>query len=184
MKNSLSDRIKVAMQGPPNISGVALAKACGVAAASVSDWRSGKTKTMEAEHLLNAAECLRVREKWLAKGIGPMREDGATRHDGPSLLAGVEIKQPKLATTPAANLSALSDDALRLAQWLDGITDPVQHFRAYTECMALITVRLDRVEQSAGHAPTAPTAASGAKCPDQPVADRTPVMPGTDHPSR
>ena len=43
------------MLGPQKITGVALAKACGVSPASVSDWLSGKSKTMEASHLLAAA---------------------------------------------------------------------------------------------------------------------------------
>ena len=80
MTNSLSERIKEAMKGPPKISGVALAEACSVAAASVSDWRSGKTQTIEGSNLLKAAEFLGVRAKWLAEGLGPMRDTVFASH--------------------------------------------------------------------------------------------------------
>lgn len=63
------------MDGPPKVTGKALATACGVKPPSVSDWLSGKSKTMVGQNLIAAAEFLRVRPKWLAEGVGPMRLD-------------------------------------------------------------------------------------------------------------
>lgn len=74
--STLKDRLKVVMDGPPKISQAALARACKVTAPSVNDWRSGKTKTLEGENLLRAADFLRVNPQWLATGKGPMRLDG------------------------------------------------------------------------------------------------------------
>lgn len=66
MKTTLADRLKEAMQGPPKVTGQALAKACGIKPPSVSDWLSGNTKRMDGVNLIHAAECLRVNPKWLA----------------------------------------------------------------------------------------------------------------------
>jgi hypothetical protein len=41
----------------------------------VSDWCSGRTKTIEGSNLVAAAEFLKVRAKWLSDGVGPMRDD-------------------------------------------------------------------------------------------------------------
>ena len=72
---TLAERLKEAMAGPPKVSGVALAAACGVKPPSVSGWRTGDSKTLEGKNLLAAADKLGVRAKWLADGTGPMRPD-------------------------------------------------------------------------------------------------------------
>lgn len=89
MSTTLSERIKLAMKGPPKVSGVQLARACVVSGASVSDWKTGKTKSIEGANLTKAAECLKVRAKWLAEGVGPMRDTVFPQH---------QISEP----TPAA----------------------------------------------------------------------------------
>lgn len=71
---ALQERLKKAMAGPPRVSQVALARACGIRAPSVNDWLSGKTKTIEGRNLLLAAKFLKVLPMWLATGKGPMRE--------------------------------------------------------------------------------------------------------------
>ena len=71
--SALQDRLKIAMSGPPKVSQVALARACGIRAPSVNDWLSGKTKTIEGRNLLLAANFLKVLPMWLATGQGPMR---------------------------------------------------------------------------------------------------------------
>ena len=50
-----------------------LAKACGVAPASVTQWISGQTKGMKPENLFAAADFLGIEPRWLATGEGPMR---------------------------------------------------------------------------------------------------------------
>lgn len=72
--STLQERLRQIMAGPPKISQAALARACGITAPSVNDWLSGKTKTIEGQNLLLAAEFLGVSPKWLATGRGPARK--------------------------------------------------------------------------------------------------------------
>lgn len=71
---TLQERLKLAMAGPPKVTQAALARACGIRAPSVNDWISGKTKTIEGQNLLIAADFLKVLPMWLATGKGPMRK--------------------------------------------------------------------------------------------------------------
>ncbi|NWA68063.1 helix-turn-helix transcriptional regulator [Pseudomonas reactans] len=71
---TLQERLKLAMAGPPKVTQAALARACGIRAPSVNDWISGKTKTIEGENLLIAADYLKVLPMWLATGKGAMRK--------------------------------------------------------------------------------------------------------------
>lgn len=75
--NNLADRLKYAMEilPPKKIKGVELARAVGVKPPSVSDWLSGKSKTMEGENLLKASKFLGVSANWLASGTGNPKED-------------------------------------------------------------------------------------------------------------
>lgn len=69
---TLAERLRHAMEvlPPKKIKGVDLARAVGVKPPSVSDWLSGKSKTMEGENLLKAAKYLGVSPIWLATGKG------------------------------------------------------------------------------------------------------------------
>ncbi len=79
---TLQERLKLAMAGPPKVTQAALARACGIRAPSVNDWTSGKTKTIEGQNLLIAADFLKVLPMWLATGKGPMRKgSGGTQPD-------------------------------------------------------------------------------------------------------
>lgn len=75
MNTTLQERLALAMAGPPKIKQVELAAACGIRAPSVNDWLTGKSKRMDGVHLIKASEFLGVRPKWLALGVGPMKED-------------------------------------------------------------------------------------------------------------
>ncbi|HEM7310211.1 XRE family transcriptional regulator [Acinetobacter baumannii] len=70
--NTLAERLRYAMEvlPPKKIKGVDLARAVGVKPPSVSDWLSGKSKTMEGENLLKASKFLGVNPNWLATGNG------------------------------------------------------------------------------------------------------------------
>ncbi|WP_151749138.1 helix-turn-helix domain-containing protein, partial [Acinetobacter oleivorans] len=74
--NTLAERLRYAMEvlPPKKIKGVDLARAVGVKPPSVSDWLSGKSKTMEGENLLRASKFLKVNPAWLASGIGDIQE--------------------------------------------------------------------------------------------------------------
>lgn len=73
--NTLAERLRHAMEvlPPKKIKGVELARAVGVKPPSVSDWLSGKSKTMEGENLLRAAKFLKVNPTWLASGTGEIQ---------------------------------------------------------------------------------------------------------------
>jgi phage repressor protein C with HTH and peptisase S24 domain len=77
MKSTLADRMRLALAGPPKKTQKALADACGIKPPSVNGWVSGESKTIEGANLLKAAAFLGVSAKWLAEGVGPMR-DGAS----------------------------------------------------------------------------------------------------------
>lgn len=83
---TLAERLKYAMEVLPSkkIKGVELARAVGVKPPSVSDWLSGKSKTMEGENLLRAAKHLNVNPVWLATGGGEIKTD---QKNNPSNLA-------------------------------------------------------------------------------------------------
>lgn len=71
--STLQERLRQIMAGPPKVSQAALARACKVKPPSVHDWLSGKTKTIEGQNLLAAADFLRVSPTWLATGKGSMK---------------------------------------------------------------------------------------------------------------
>ena len=81
--NTLADRVRLALQ-KVNATQADLAAACQIKPPSVSDWMTGKTKSLKGRSLIKAAKFLRVRDLWLSDGIGPMRsaDDG----DGPMRL--------------------------------------------------------------------------------------------------
>lgn len=72
---SLADRITLALKGPPKRSQAALARACKISPAAVSEWVLGKTVKIEAANLLAAARFLGVSPEWLASGKGPMCDE-------------------------------------------------------------------------------------------------------------
>ncbi|MFW1865534.1 LexA family transcriptional regulator [Acinetobacter baumannii] len=75
--NTLAERLRYAMEvlPPKKIKGVELARAVGVKPPSVSDWLSGKSKTMEGENLLRASKFLNVNPSWLASGTGEIQSN-------------------------------------------------------------------------------------------------------------
>ena len=97
------------MKGPPEVTGAELARACGVKPASVSNWLSGDSKTMEASNLLAAARRCNVGPDWLATGVGPQKA-GANPFT-PEL-------QMRLATCTPAEARKL-ENALRLTLDMD-----------------------------------------------------------------
>ncbi|SOS36021.1 phage repressor protein [Pseudomonas syringae group genomosp. 3] len=92
--STLKERLALAMAGPPKVSQAALARACGISAPSVNDWVSGKTKTIEGENLLLAAELLKVAPMWLATGKGRMRKMGAEEASPGQMETNVEPGPP------------------------------------------------------------------------------------------
>ena len=85
--STLRERLALALAKKRSGSQAELARACGVASASVADWFSGQTKTLKAGSLLAAARYLRVRPEWLQTGAGTMH----TEQDAPT---GVLVREP------------------------------------------------------------------------------------------
>jgi transcriptional regulator with XRE-family HTH domain len=76
---SLGDRLKQLGAEKKRGWQAALARHCGVKPPSVADWLSGKSKSLEGENLLRAAEFFNVNPEWLANGKGvKWRGDAAT----------------------------------------------------------------------------------------------------------
>ena len=75
---TLSERLRHALDGPPRITQKALADACGIKPPSVNDWLSGETKMLDAVNLLAACKLLKVNPKWLATGVGAVRDQAST----------------------------------------------------------------------------------------------------------
>jgi hypothetical protein len=86
--DSLNARLRAAMSGPPKVTQAALAKACGVRQPSVSDWLSGRTRSLDSNHLIAASRFLRVSPEWLATGRGEMRSGEGRAKNSPSGLGG------------------------------------------------------------------------------------------------
>ena len=93
MKTTLGERVKLALEGPPKRSQVALAKAAGVHPVSVNDWVHDRTQRIEGAHLLSAAAFLGVSPKWLAQGVGPMRSAPGNEEIGALNESAVEVDE-------------------------------------------------------------------------------------------
>lgn len=72
--STLKERLREALAAA-GINQSELAAKVGISRASVSDWFTGATKTIEGANLTKAAEALRVDARWLATGDGPLRAE-------------------------------------------------------------------------------------------------------------
>ena len=108
--NTFSQRLIAAMDGPPKVTQVALAKACGVSQPTVNDWRSGKSQSMGMEYLFTVARKLGVSPEWLATGKGEMRgqvselskESQSLGLDAPTLAAALGYVEKLMAMNGVA----------------------------------------------------------------------------------
>ena len=92
--SSLRERLAIALAKKRGGSQAGLARACGIKSASVSNWFTGKTKTLKGESLLAAARYLGVRPDWLSRGIGPMELDPA------GTFTVLQAREPDMQTAP------------------------------------------------------------------------------------
>lgn len=115
MKTTLGERVKLALEGPPKRSQVALAKAAGVHPVSVNDWVHDRTQRIEGAHLLSAAAFLGVSPKWLAQGVGPMRSVSGNEEIGALNESSAEVdgKSARLLIERLAAISAPLRPTLR-----------------------------------------------------------------------
>jgi len=141
------------MAGPPKVSQVALARACGIRAPSVNDWLSGKTKTIEGRNLLLAAEFLKVQPMWLATGKGPMRKDSPAEDPAPSKesnVVSVDFSQPQLpagyVTIPQFAVKASMGKGLMAPQ---GPLDVIKDMTVHLDWLAKRGVSYSKIENLA-----------------------------------
>lgn len=115
---TLAERLKYAMEvlPPQRIKGVDLAKYVGVKPPSVSDWLSGKSKTMEGENLLRASKFLKVNPTWLATGSG----EPTSVHQKSSNVSPVNARMaPVLSWVQAGTFTNVeSVDMSEVTEWL------------------------------------------------------------------
>ena len=107
---TLAERLKYAMEilPPKKIKGVELARVVGVKPPSVSDWLSGKSKSMEGENLLKTAKFLGVNPVWLATGAGKPK---TTTEDDSNLFL---IEEPNTVEIQNQDIRQLVDSLLLL----------------------------------------------------------------------
>lgn len=116
---TLSERLKYAMTvlPPKKIKGVELARAVGVKPPSVSDWLSGKSKTMEGENLLRASKFLGVTPTWLATGNGkPCKVDKPIDAPSEKTCTNISFVDKKVRKIPVL-------DMVQAGNWREVIYD-------------------------------------------------------------
>lgn len=132
---TLAERLKYAMEvlPPKKVKGVELARAVGVKPPSVSDWLSGKSKTMEGENLLRAAKHLNVSPIWLATGSGEITAD--QKNNSKNLTNGLSTSNlesldnnivpvtakllPVLSWVQAGSMTSIEEiNPLEVSEWL------------------------------------------------------------------
>lgn len=114
-----------------------LARHCGVKPPSVADWVSGKSKSLEGENLLKAAEFFGVTPTWLATGRGPKLASEGQRTSAPMESAtGLELGNlpleyrrvlEDLADLPPARRSKMMD---QIHQAAEEVREAVQYHSA------------------------------------------------------
>ncbi len=107
---TLAERLKYAMEilPPKKIKGVELARVVGVKPPSVSDWLSGKSKSMEGENLLKTAKFLGVNPVWLATGAGKPKMINEDSSNSLSMI------QPNIVEIQNQDIRELVDSLLSL----------------------------------------------------------------------
>ena len=78
----VAEALEQAQATAPYKNKAGLAKHCGIRPSSVTDWFSGKTKTIGYKHAVLAAEYLQVSASWLADGVGDMRSPSVRAYEG------------------------------------------------------------------------------------------------------
>ena len=78
----VAEALEQAQATAPYKNKAGLAKHCGISPSSVTDWFSGKTKTIGYKHAILAAEYLQVSASWLADGTGDMKSPSVRTYEG------------------------------------------------------------------------------------------------------
>lgn len=128
---TLSERLKYAMEvlPPKKIKGVELARAAGVKPPSVSDWLSGKSKSMEGENLLRVSRFLGVDANWLATGLGNPKDKNTTLKD---IFPELNNQQDDWYPVPMLKLNQAIDfknDSFNRGNYPKGYSDYICHTR-------------------------------------------------------
>lgn len=79
--NTVAERIKYARK-QAKLTQQALAEACGIKRASVTQWESGSTKSLKPENLFAVAKATNIDAKWLATGKGTTQPQPQPQESG------------------------------------------------------------------------------------------------------
>lgn len=78
--STLAERLKEAL-AQSGVKQIEIASLCKIAPASVSDWFTGKTKSIRSTHLEKVANLLNVSSVWLSTGQGEMKSQTVLAED-------------------------------------------------------------------------------------------------------
>jgi phage repressor protein C with HTH and peptisase S24 domain len=126
MSLTLKERLEVAMRLKPDVTAADIARACGIKPPSVSDWLSGKTKSIKGDNLIATARLFGVRPEWLSSGIGSPtdRESSVSQSDATT----THIPRSAFRRVPVVGTASLGMDGY----WTD-LEYPVGHGDGYFE---------------------------------------------------
>lgn len=97
-----SDALASAKEKAPYKNKAGLGRACGVTASSVTDWFSGRVKSLNFEVAGKAAAYLNVNARWLASGIGEMHSASVQAFDDDDVLDDDFVEIPEYEAKCAA----------------------------------------------------------------------------------
>lgn len=123
---TLKERLAELSAGRPRGTQAELARRCGIEPASVSDWFSGKTKSIDGKYLTTVAEFFGVESHWLSTGKHPTHYK--TEVDAAEYSKFQETPKP------------FTGEAMRLAEMFDQIpeSDLIRRAQAYIGAMTVI----------------------------------------------
>lgn len=111
---TLQERLQWALARKPGATQADLARACKVKAPSVTDWFSGKTKSLKADSLRLAASFLGVNRDWLQTGLGDPLGPRDHRNEK-TTSEPAEIDSPKTLIEKLGDVIAKADPISRAA---------------------------------------------------------------------
>lgn len=126
MALTLKERLEAAMRLRPDVTAADIARACGIKPPSVSDWLSGKTKSIKGDNLLATAKLFGVRPEWLSTGLGSptARVEEVSESDATT----AHIPRSAFRRVPVVGTASLGMDGF----WTD-LEYPVGHGDGYFE---------------------------------------------------
>lgn len=130
-----------------------LAHACGLKPASVNDWESGKTKTIEGANLLRAARYLQTTPEWIIFGTGAEAAEASQlgRRDTDTLEAGLKLIKAVTKITRQPLEDAMNALAISVAMEIVNEAEEGLDDSNVLDFMAKFAERLEKRRQGDGN---------------------------------